>query len=274
MLFHKVRLHGCNPLQDAGAMSDETRARLFPVAVEVIELNYRLRTDPRSRPWLWLFSSYTQWHAFSLVLVWLRAGPLCRGSRRAWEAVEKAIVLRWEHPASLLGGRRPQQWRSIIRLLEKARSARQEALGKRARRGNAKGGSHASSSGSLGSSSAAVSMMPNRNSLAETNASNFPGEMTQQPHSQLEVPTRPPGEDGSALSDLTVTSTNVSTSRTHSNGMIQTPWHLENDGSIPGFSTDCIPGAVPDLDLVMMDSQLCVQDFEGVEDLSFLDELF
>lgn len=276
MLFHKVRLHGCNPLQDAGAMTEETRNRLFPVAVEVIELNYRLRTDPRTRPWLWLFSSYTQWHAFSLVLVWLRAGPLCRGSRRAWEAVEKAIVLRWEHPASLLGGRKPQQWRSIIRLLEKARSARQEALGKRARRGNAGGGSHASSSGSLGSSSAAVSTMPNQNSVAETNASACPVEFTQQPHSHLglEISTRPPEANGAALSDLPATSNNVSTSRTHPNGMVQTPWHLENDGSIPGFSTDCIPGPVPDLDLMMMDSQLCVENFEGVEDLSFLDELF
>ncbi|KAK2595688.1 hypothetical protein N8I77_013713 [Diaporthe amygdali] len=170
MLFHKVRLHGCNPLQDAGAMSEENRERLFLVAVEVIELNYKLRTDPRTRPWLWLFSSYTQWHAFSLVLVWLRTKPLCRNSRRAWEAVEKAIVLRWEHPASLLNGRRPQQWRSIIKLLEKARSARQEALSKRARRGNSNSRRQASSRASLGSSSTAVSTVPSQTSLSKTTA--------------------------------------------------------------------------------------------------------
>lgn len=92
-------------MQNTGAISERTREGLFLVAVEVMELNYKLRTDPRTRPWRWLFSSYTQWHAFSLALVWLKIKHFCRNSRRAWEAVEKAVVLRWEHPASLLKGK-------------------------------------------------------------------------------------------------------------------------------------------------------------------------
>lgn len=274
MLFHKVRLHGCNPLQNAGAMSEETRERLFLVAVEVIELNYKLRTDPRTRPWLWLFSSYTQWHAFSLVLVWLRTKPLCRNSRRAWEAVEKAIVLRWEHPASLLNGRKPQQWRSIIKLLEKARSARQEALSKRARRGNANNRRHASSRASLGSSSTAASTVLSQTSLGKTTVSTCPGAVTQQPYRQLRTTARPAETSATGPPSPPATTTNASSSATQINDIIQSDWHLSNHDTMPGFSTNAIAGPVPDLDLLMMDSELCVDDFEGVQDLSFLDELF
>lgn len=277
MLFHKVRLHGCNPLQDARAMSEETRERLFLVAVEVIELNYKLRTDPRTRPWLWLFSSYTQWHAFSLVLVWLRTKPWCRNSRRAWEAVEKAIVLRWEHPASLLNGRRPQQWRSIIKLLEKARTARREALSKRARRGTANEMRHASSRGSMGSSSTAASTVPSKTSLGKTTASTCQGPATDQPNRPLQTTARP--TEATATGPLsppatTATATDVSSSVTQLNDMIQSPWNLANQGTMPGFPANGIAGPVPDLDLMMMDSELCIDDFEGVQDLSFLDDLF
>lgn len=274
MLFHKVRLHGCNPLQDAGAMSEETRERLFLVAVEVIELNYKLRTDPRTRPWLWLFSSYTQWHAFSLVLVWLRTKPLCRNSRRAWEAVEKAIVLRWEHPASLLNGRRPQQWRSIIKLLEKARSARQEALSKRARRGNSNSRRHASSRASLGSSSTAVSTVPSQTCLSKTTVSICQGAATQQPYRQSQTTARPTVASAAGPPSPPVTTTNASSSATQLNDIFQSPWHLSSHDTTSGFSTNGPNGPVPDLDLMMMDSELCVDDFEGVQDLSFLNELF
>lgn len=43
---------------------------------------------------------------------------------------------------------------------------------------------------------------------------------------------------------------------------------------MPSFPNNGIAGAVPDLDLMMMDSELCIDDFEGVQDLSFLEDLF
>lgn len=271
MLFHKVRLHGCNPLQDAEAMSEETRERLFLVAVEVIELNYKLRTDPRTRQWLWLFSSYTQWHAFSLVLVWLQTRPLCRNSRRAWEAIEKAIVLRWEHPASLLNGRKPQQWRLIIKLLEKARHARQEALRRRARRGNANERRHASIRGSSGT---AASIMSSETFSAKTTISTGQSSVPQEPDRQLQTTSMPletkvTGPRGSQ--DATA---GASSSTSQVKEMSQNPWQLTNLDTMPDFSTNGTTGPVSDLDLIMMDTQLCSNDFEGVEDLSFLDELF
>lgn len=272
MLFHKVRLHGCNPLHDAGTMSDETREILFLVAVEVIELNYKLRVDPRSRPWLWLFSSYTQWHAFSLVLVWLQTKPLCRNSRRAWEAVEKAIVLRWEHPASLLNGRKPQQWRSIIKLLEKARSARREALSKRARRGNANERRQASSRGSLGSSSTAVSMMQNQTVPTKTADSTCQERMPQQPSCPQHSTARPAGS--STAAPPSPPTTVVSSSAIQLNEMVESPWGLVQQNTASGFSTDSIACPIIDPDIMMMDGQFSVEDLEGVQDLSFLDDIF
>lgn len=255
-------------------MSEETRERLFLVAVEVIELNYKLRTDPRTRPWLWLFSSYTQWHAFSLVLVWLRTKPLCRNSRRAWEAVEKAIVLRWEHPASLLNGRKPHQWRSIIKLLEKAHSARQEALSTRARRGKANNRRHAFSRASLGSSSTAASTVPIQTSLGKPTVPTCLGAVTQHSYRQSQTAARSAKTSATGPPSPPPTTSNASSSATQINDMIQNPWNLSNHDTMPGISPNAIAGPVPDLDLLMMDSELCVNDFEGVQDLSFLDELF
>lgn len=275
MLFHKVRLHGFNPLQDTAHMPESTRERLFLVAVEVIELNYKLRTDPRTRPWLWLFGSYTQWHAFSLVLVWLRITPFCKSSRRAWEAVEKAIVLRWEHPASLLNGRMPRQWRSIIKLLEKARSARREALSKRARRGsrNANDLKRASFQGPPGSSSSAV--VPYQ-SEALLPRESLPGQVAQS-HQYCHSP-----NVINNLSNASATGPLISPGvmtdaflmlESQSNNMGQNLFRGFHNETIPGISTNDSVGPGFGQELMMMDGQFSTDDFEGLHDLSFLDHI-
>ncbi|KAK1710615.1 uncharacterized protein BDZ83DRAFT_711221 [Colletotrichum acutatum] len=270
MLFHKVRLHGVNPHVDSKDISESTRKRLFAVAVEVIELNCKLRTDPRTRPWLWLFSSYTQWHAFSLVLHWLRTDPLCKGSRRAWQAIEKAIVLRWEHPPSLLSGQKPQQWRSVLRQLGKARSARQEALDRRGRRGSrtasektgqasasslASATSHAPSSSrssfpkpshSYNSLQSSSSRYQHRVQASEVVRTNAPGPLT------------PP-----------ITTTDVSLQRD-----LTTPeqGNSQNTHSINSYHFDEIAGVLPHPDLVMIDeTTFSAEEFQDLQDFSFLE---
>ncbi|KAL1847689.1 hypothetical protein Daus18300_013856 [Diaporthe australafricana] len=279
MLFHKVRLHGCNPMHNSAVISERTRERLFLVAVEVMELNYKLRTDPRTRPWRWLFSSYTQWHAFSLVLVWLQIKPFCRNSRRAWEAVEKAVVLRWEHPASLLKGRKPQQWRSIMKLLEEARSARRKASSSRARNGsrNAIEMDEASIRGFPDSTSTAVSTMTMQDSLAgETNVprvSNGQRSIPHQPYLQEQPIARAP--ETCAASSLTppAATTDVSTSAMQVNNIEPRPWRPMHQNAMLDFSTGGIADAMPDPDFMMMDGDFSVEDFEGLQDLSFLDKI-
>lgn len=255
-------------------MSEDTREKLFLVAVEVIELNYKLRTDPRSRPWLWLFSSYTQWHAFSLALVWLQTKPLRRNSRRAWEAIEKAIVLRWEHPASLLNGKKPQQWRLIIKLLEKARYARREALRKRTRRENINDRKQASSRVSMSSSETTASKMPSEMFSAKTTIPTGQNAITEQPCRQLQTTATTIEAHATGPVSSPAANNDASSSVTQIKEITPNPWHLTSQETMPGFSANGIPGSVSDLDFMMMDTELCADDFQGVEDLTFLDDLF
>lgn len=281
MLFHKIRLHGCNPLQDTAAMPEETCEKLFLVAIEVIELNYKLRTDPRTRPWLWLFSSYTQWHAFSLVLVWLRMNPMRRNSRRAWEAVEKAIVLRWEHPSSLLNGRRPQQWRSIIILLEKARSARRNCARNRVRQGPGKPHftDQTSQGGLSGSASTSRPATPIQKSLAggkdTSNPSSRQRKMTRRP--QWNAPqqaTDMPSELGDTVApSLPTINSDISTSARQLNETVPGFWDPSSQLSMADGSNIGITYDMSDPDLMMVDGHFSVEDFQGLEDLAFLNEL-
>lgn len=260
-------------------MSEETRERLFLVAVEVIELNYKLRTDPRTRPWLWLFSSYTQWHAFSLVLVWLRMKPLRRNSRRAWEAVEKAIVLRWEHPPSLLNGRKPQQWRSIIRLLEKARSARRKASSNRTRRAsrNPSCTDRASLTGSLGSISTVASTKSSQKSLTDetdiSKHSNCPDTVSQQSIHPQQPTARPADPRITAPPTHPAAMSAISTSATQVNETNQSTWGPMNQNGITNCSNDDIAGAVAGPDFMVIDGEFSVDDFQGLQDFAFLDDL-
>ncbi|KAE9569063.1 hypothetical protein CGMCC3_g14812 [Colletotrichum fructicola] len=260
MLFHKVRLHGCNPLQEPDDLSETIRKTLFLVAVEVIELNYKLRTDPRTRPWAWLFSSYTQWHSFSLVLVWLQQDPLCKGSRRAWEAIEKAIVLRWEHPLSLLGGKKPQQWRSIIRQLGRARSIRQDALGKRKRRASR-------ASQLTGAPSAAPSnggMAAGRPSAAQT----FPQPIQQQPHLSPQK-----------ASDQTVGPRNAALDATEDaymspDAMMSGLGDHQSKNSIPSFNYGDMSDMMAPSDTMMIDEEFSTEEFQSLPDFLFLQSIF
>ncbi|KAG7044483.1 Fungal-trans multi-domain protein [Colletotrichum scovillei] len=270
MLFHKVRLHGINPHMDSKDITEPTRKRLFAVAVEVIELNCKLRTDPRTRPWLWLFSSYTQWHAFSLVLHWLRTDPLCKGSRRAWQAIEKAIVLRWEHPPSLLSGQKPQQWRSVLRQLGKARYARQEALDRRGRRGSRTASektgqasvfSLASATSHAPSSSRSSFPKPSHSYNSLESSSSRPQQLVQAPEvarTNAPGPLTPP-----------ITTTDVALQRD-----LTTPeqGNSQNIHSISSYQFDEIAGVLPHPDLMMIDeTTFSAEEFQDLQDFSFLE---
>ncbi len=57
------------PGPSSEALPADTRDRLFRAAIDVLEYNHLLNTDPRSQPWRWLFKTYTQWHAVAYVLL-------------------------------------------------------------------------------------------------------------------------------------------------------------------------------------------------------------
>ncbi|KAE9574851.1 Bikaverin cluster transcription factor bik5 [Colletotrichum fructicola] len=72
-------------------LSGEIRDRLFVSAIEIVEYNYILNTDPRCRQWRWLFQTYRQWHAIAYILMEAGRRPWSATSERGWEAVNKTI---------------------------------------------------------------------------------------------------------------------------------------------------------------------------------------
>jgi hypothetical protein len=68
-------------------LSEKIRDRIFVAAIEIVEYNYKLNSDPRCKQFRWLFATYTNWHAIAYALV-----EICRRQwtaliERAWESV-------------------------------------------------------------------------------------------------------------------------------------------------------------------------------------------
>ncbi|KAJ0158109.1 putative transcriptional regulatory protein [Colletotrichum tanaceti] len=72
-------------------LSDDVRDRLFLSAIEIVEYNYILNTDPRCKQWRWLFQTYRQWHAIAYILMEAGRRPWSATSERGWEAVNNTM---------------------------------------------------------------------------------------------------------------------------------------------------------------------------------------
>ncbi|KAK1962987.1 fungal-specific transcription factor domain-containing protein [Colletotrichum sublineola] len=72
-------------------LSNEIRDRLFLSAIEIVEYNYILNTDPRCKQWRWLFQTYRQWHAIAYILMEVGRRPWSATSERGWEAVNNTM---------------------------------------------------------------------------------------------------------------------------------------------------------------------------------------
>ncbi|KAK1528554.1 fungal specific transcription factor domain-containing protein [Colletotrichum costaricense] len=72
-------------------LSNEIRDRLFISAIEIVEYNYILNTDPRCKQWRWLFQTYRQWHAIAYILMEGGRRPWSATSERGWEAVNNTM---------------------------------------------------------------------------------------------------------------------------------------------------------------------------------------
>lgn len=127
ILTRKVRLQIQNPLQRHAILTTAEHEMLFEVAIETIELTYKLRTDPRIQKWHWFFSSYNQWHALAYTIFCLCVQPLGKKANRAWRAVEETVVLRWNDMSAGIR-REAHQWRHIMRMLDQAKSRKRQAV--------------------------------------------------------------------------------------------------------------------------------------------------
>ncbi|ODA79396.1 hypothetical protein RJ55_04989 [Drechmeria coniospora] len=93
-------------------LSGEIRQRIYVAAIEVIEYNHKLNTDPRCKQYRWLFRTYTNWHAIAYTLIETCRRPWTPLVERGWEAVNGydknpvEIARRADHAAVFLPLRR------------------------------------------------------------------------------------------------------------------------------------------------------------------------
>lgn len=80
------------PGSDGEVLSEDIRERIFTAATEIFEYNHQLNSDPRSRPWKWLFQTYTQWHAVAYVLMEVVHRPWGPSEERAWAALNSIFA--------------------------------------------------------------------------------------------------------------------------------------------------------------------------------------
>lgn len=69
-------------------LSDEIRGRIYIAAIEIIEYNQKLNTDPRCKQYRWLFMTYTSWNAIAYVLIESCRRPWTALVERGWESVQ------------------------------------------------------------------------------------------------------------------------------------------------------------------------------------------
>ncbi|KAJ0122613.1 all development altered-3 [Diaporthe amygdali] len=80
------------PGPEGETLSSEIRDRIFTAATEIFEYNHQLNSDPRSRPWRWLFQTYTAWHAVAYVLMEVVRRPWSAAVERAWAALNATFA--------------------------------------------------------------------------------------------------------------------------------------------------------------------------------------
>ncbi|KKK19414.1 hypothetical protein P175DRAFT_0503918 [Aspergillus ochraceoroseus IBT 24754] len=98
----------------------DTRARLFRISTQILQLSSSLLTDEETHQWAWHSKTHIQWHAVAFVLAeicWRPPSPECE---LAWECVNK-VYHHWEGRGN---DKRGMLWRPIKRLMAKAQYVR------------------------------------------------------------------------------------------------------------------------------------------------------
>ncbi|KAF5003640.1 hypothetical protein FDECE_9811 [Fusarium decemcellulare] len=70
-----------------GELSEDARQRVYVAAIEIIEYNHILNTDPRCKQYRWLFQTYTNWHAMAYFLIESCRRPWTPLVERGWQAL-------------------------------------------------------------------------------------------------------------------------------------------------------------------------------------------
>lgn len=113
-----------SPNEQYDTFATDIQSRLFTSAIEVIEYNHSLNSEPAYRPWRWIFQTCTHWHAIIYLLLSVVRRPWSAMSERAWVALHST----WLFPAQSTEQKDHGVWIPLKKLMTKARRYRAAEL--------------------------------------------------------------------------------------------------------------------------------------------------
>ncbi|KAF2748379.1 hypothetical protein M011DRAFT_466783 [Sporormia fimetaria CBS 119925] len=175
--------------RDGGAsLSQETKDKLFLTSLENLEYSILLETETRTMKWGWLFRTYIQWHAIAFLLSELCVRTEGEAVERAWRALETAASLWWSPLEDSSAnrrdkGRQEHLWKPLLKLMKKAKTAREMEMARDLqRRAQAGLSGYPGVAGHQSSSSSSSSATANGNGEHNTNAAPPPPQMSTASH--------------------------------------------------------------------------------------------
>lgn len=105
-------------------VSTEIRNKMLIAGIEIAELNHALNTEPSCQPWRWVYQTQQHWHAVVYLLIDICRRPWSATVERAWLALQSP----WLLPARASSYRNPTVWVPLKKLMNRARSHREEEL--------------------------------------------------------------------------------------------------------------------------------------------------
>lgn len=125
--------HPFQRLDGGSSLPREVRDKLFTTSLENVEYSILLETEEKTKRWGWLFRTYVQWHAIAFMLSEMTTRTKGPEVERAWKAINFIVGRRWndEHSGDNHSNKlKGHLWKPLRRLMDRARTAREEALKK------------------------------------------------------------------------------------------------------------------------------------------------
>lgn len=105
------------PSTETPRLDENTRDKLFRIAVDLLRVAHQMITDPRMHRWLWFTKTYPQSYSLAFVLSEICSRPRSPEKVEAWHLVSFIYRMRCTPDISKHG----QHWRALSRLIERAR---------------------------------------------------------------------------------------------------------------------------------------------------------
>ncbi|KAF3921987.1 hypothetical protein ABW20_dc0104644 [Dactylellina cionopaga] len=124
LLVHKAILVLYYPLskpKHRALLPASVRENALHAACVVVEMSNSLETDPGVGPFVWFYSSYTQYHAAAIILGELLSNPETKFAHRAWRCLDQMFALSSSPDlAWAKGGMGTTDWKLCRGLYDKA----------------------------------------------------------------------------------------------------------------------------------------------------------